>query len=111
MGRRGGQGGEVVVGGRVDPGVQPVVRVMMEVVMGMMGVEAVKAVGGLRSGEAAGRTGVRSPPQRVGRGHGGGRPQLDAANGLRDRGWGRGAEKERVFFGERARRVGRIKAD
>ena len=44
LGRRGGQGGEVVVGGRVDPGVQSVV---MEVVMGMMGVEAVKAVGGL----------------------------------------------------------------
>ena len=108
MSRRGGQGGEVVVGGRVDPGVQSVV---MEVVMGMVGVEAVKAVGGLRSGEAAGRTGVRSPPQRVGRGRGGGRPQLDAANGLRDRGWGRGAEKKRGFFGERARRVGRIKAD
>ena len=101
MGRRGGQGGEVVVGGRVDPGVQPVVRVMMmEVGMGMGRVEAVKAVGGLRSGEAAGRTGVRSPPQRVGRGRGGGRPQLDAA-GLRHRlRRSRGAEKNRGFFGE-----------
>ena len=102
-----------MVGGRVDPGVQSVVRVMKVMVVdvvGMVGVavvvrmEAMKAVGRFGAGEA-GRAGMRSPPQRVTRGRGTGRPQLDG--GPRDRVVGTGCrgratEKERYSFRERA---------
>ena len=112
-----------MVRGRVDSGVQSVVRVMkvmvVHVVVGMVGMvgvvvgmEAMKAVGRLRAGEATGWTGVRSPPQRVTRGRGGGgRPQLDSRDrlvGARRRRRRRrrcGTEKKRDSFTERIGRA------
>ena len=120
-----------MVRGRVDSGVQSVVRVMkvmvVHVVVGMVGMvgvvvgmEAMKAVGRLRAGEATGWTGVRSPPQRVTRGRGGGgRPQLDSRDrlvGARRRRRRRrrrrcGTEKKRDSFTERIGRAEKSRAE